>query len=71
LTVLIPVSLGGFGVREGSHIYLLGLMGVTATDALILALSVYALLALVTATGAGVCAFLVSPRKTRPDAVGQ
>lgn len=71
LTVLIPVSLGGFGVREGSHIYLLGLMGVTATDALILALSVYALLALVTATGAGVCAFLMSPRKTCPDAVGQ
>ncbi len=69
LTVLVPVSLGGFGVREGAYVYLLGLVGVAATDALLLSLSVYALMALVAAASAGICVFLISlwrPRlKTR------
>jgi glycosyltransferase 2 family protein len=52
LISMLPISIGGFGVRESSYVVLLGFLGVPATDAIILSLSVYALLAVVTAVGA-------------------
>ncbi len=63
LVTMLPISLGGFGVREGSYILLLGLTDVPAADALILSLAVYILLTLVTAIGAGISIlFSPSPR---------
>ena len=70
LITLVPISIGGFGVREGSSVYFLGLVGVPAADAIVLALAVYALLALVAAAGAGICtvwATLFNTSRMRPD----
>lgn len=61
LAVSIPLSLGGLGVREGSYLYFLGLVGAAAADAVLLSLAVYALLVLVAASGAGICAMLGLP----------
>jgi hypothetical protein len=66
LAALLPISLGGFGVREGSYVFLLGLLGVRAADALVLSLAVYALLAVVTVAGAGVCLLLAPSPGSRP-----
>jgi uncharacterized membrane protein YbhN (UPF0104 family) len=52
LAVLLPFSLGGFGVREGAYMALLGLAGIKGVDALCLSLSVYALMILVSGCGA-------------------
>ena len=54
LISMLPISIGGFGVRESSYVVLLGFLGVPATDAIILSLAVYALLAFVTAVGAAI-----------------
>lgn len=43
LVTLLPVSLGGIGVREGIFSYLLTRMGVLASDAVTLAFSIYLL----------------------------
>jgi uncharacterized membrane protein YbhN (UPF0104 family) len=67
LMALVPVSLGGFGLREGSYLYFLGLVGVAAADAILLALAVYVLLILVAAVGAGICTFLIPHTGTLPD----
>ena len=52
LTGILPISLGGFGVREGAYLYLLGQLGGRPTDAVLLSLAVYTLLALIAALGA-------------------
>jgi uncharacterized membrane protein YbhN (UPF0104 family) len=52
LSGVLPISLGGFGVREGAYLYLLGQLGGRPTDAVLLSLAVYTLLALVAALGA-------------------
>lgn len=45
IATLIPISIGGFGVREGSYIVLLGAVGINATDATLISLgTVFALL---------------------------
>ena len=41
VATLLPISLGGLGVREGAFVYLLGLVGVDASSALALSLLVY------------------------------
>jgi uncharacterized membrane protein YbhN (UPF0104 family) len=69
LAVLLPISIGGLGAREGSYVVLLGLLGVSAVDALVLSLAVYVSLVLVTAAGAGVC-ILLSPRPTTDAGTG-
>jgi len=58
LAAVLPLSLGGIGVREGSYLYFLGLVGVGTGDAILLGLSVYVLLVLVAASGAGFCTFV-------------
>jgi uncharacterized membrane protein YbhN (UPF0104 family) len=52
LSGILPISLGGFGIREGAYLYLLGHLGAEPTDAVLLSLAVYTLLALVAALGA-------------------
>jgi glycosyltransferase 2 family protein len=54
LISMLPISIGGFGVRESSYVVLLGFLGVPASDAIILSLAVYALLVVVTAVGAAI-----------------
>ncbi|MBN1484477.1 MAG: flippase-like domain-containing protein [Chloroflexia bacterium] len=61
LAVSIPLSLGGLGLREGAYLYFLGLVGAKETEAVLLSLSVYVLLVLVAAIGAGICALLGRP----------
>jgi uncharacterized membrane protein YbhN (UPF0104 family) len=68
LAAIVPISVGGFGVREGSYLYCLGLVGATTGDALLLSLAVYTLLIVVAAAGAGVFALLSPPTSsTRRD----
>jgi uncharacterized membrane protein YbhN (UPF0104 family) len=62
LTALVPISLAGFGVREGAYAYFLGLFGVAASQAIILSLAVYALLTLVATAGVGLCLLIRSDR---------
>jgi len=47
-----PVSIGGFGVREGSYVLLLGYAGVSATDAALFSLLTAAAFALASLPGA-------------------
>lgn len=61
LAVSIPLSLGGLGQREGAYLYFLGLVGAAAADAILLSLTVYILLVLVAALGAGICAIRRPP----------
>ncbi|MFN2223215.1 MAG: lysylphosphatidylglycerol synthase transmembrane domain-containing protein, partial [Candidatus Promineifilaceae bacterium] len=64
LSVMVPISIGGFGLREGAYLTFLGLFGVRAGDALVLSLAVFTLLTLVSAAGAALCRLLVAPEKT-------
>jgi uncharacterized membrane protein YbhN (UPF0104 family) len=59
LVVLLPISIGGFGVREGVYYYLLAFFGVGAGDAVLLSLAVYLLLVLISAIGAAISQFWV------------
>lgn len=49
----LPISIGGFGVREGGFVVLLGQAGVPATDATVLSLFTAVAYALATLPGAG------------------
>lgn len=66
LVVLLPVSIGGFGVREGAYYYMLSHFEVGAGDAVLLSLAVYVLLVLVTAIGAAISQFLI-PKNGKVD----
>ena len=57
LVVLLPISMGGFGVREGTYYFLLSGFGVSAGQAVLLSLAVYVLLVIVAAVGAAVSQF--------------
>lgn len=54
LITLLPISIGGFGVREMIYFYMLSRFGVSAMEAVVLSLVVYLLIALVSAVGAAV-----------------
>ena len=49
---LVPVSVAGFGVREGGFAVLLGTAGVSATDATLLSLTTVAVMAVASLPGA-------------------
>lgn len=57
LVILLPISIGGFGVREGAYFYLLSRFGVEAGQAVLLSLAVYVLLVMVAAVGAAISQF--------------
>ena len=61
LISMLPISLGGLGLRESAYVILLGLFGVLEVYALILSLVVYGLLVVVTAVGASVFLLLAPP----------
>jgi glycosyltransferase 2 family protein len=61
LVVLLPVSIGGFGLREGSYMYMLGLVGVRPADAILLAIVVHLLLSCIAAAGAAGAALFFRP----------
>jgi uncharacterized membrane protein YbhN (UPF0104 family) len=64
LITLLPISIGGFGVRETIYFYMLSRFGVSAVEAVVLSLAVYLLIALVSALGAAVSQLWV-PRNGR------
>lgn len=64
---MAPVSIGGFGVREGSFVFLLGYAGVSATDATLFSLLSAATFALASLPGA----LVLLRRKPRPAQAGQ
>lgn len=64
----IPISIGGFGVREGGFVVLLGSAGVTATDATLLSLLTAAAYALATLPGGLLLFRKVSQRLRRGGA---
>jgi uncharacterized membrane protein YbhN (UPF0104 family) len=64
LVALVPVSLGGWGLREGAFVVLLGYYGVAPEQALII--SVLFGLALLAATLPGLLLWLLQPAATRP-----
>ena len=49
---LVPVSVAGFGVREGGFAVLLGTAGVSATDATLLSLTTVVVMAVASLPGA-------------------
>jgi uncharacterized protein (TIRG00374 family) len=63
LIALLPISIGGFGVREGSYVYFLGLFGISVANAIVLALTVFAILTFVTGVGAGFFTLLIPSMK--------
>lgn len=68
LAMLVPISVGGFGVREGSYVVLLGSLGISTTDATLI--SVVSVLVLLIASLPG--AFLLVTGGVAPlyDAAG-
>lgn len=52
LITLIPLSIAGFGIREGSYVVLLGAVGIDATDATLLSLETVAVLFIAALPGA-------------------
>ncbi len=52
LAMLVPVSIGGFGVREGTYVVLLGSLGVSATDATLISIGTVFVLLLASLPGA-------------------
>jgi glycosyltransferase 2 family protein len=52
IATLLPVSVAGFGVREGAYVVLLGEVGVSASDATLLSLFTVASLAIASLPGA-------------------
>lgn len=64
-----PVSIGGFGVREGSYVLLLGYAGASTTDATLFSLLQGAAFALASLPGA-LALLHWSPRVSSPDPTG-
>jgi len=52
LVILVPLSIAGFGLREGSYVVLLGTVGINATDATLISLGTVAVLFIASLPGA-------------------
>ena len=65
LATVLPISIAGFGVREGSYVVLLGAAGVSHTDATLLSLLTGASLAVASLTGA-VALLVAAPNPRAP-----
>jgi hypothetical protein len=61
LITMIPLSIAGFGLREGGWVLVLGAAGVSATDATLLSLLTFAALAVATLPAA-LCMLKPVPR---------
>jgi uncharacterized membrane protein YbhN (UPF0104 family) len=51
MAVIIPLTIGGIGIREGAFVMVLGLLGVSAESALIVSISMFALQVLAASLG--------------------
>jgi hypothetical protein len=65
LVALVPVSLGGWGLREGAFVVLLGFYGVAPEQGLII--SVLFGLALLVATAPGLGLWIAQPTEPKPS----
>ena len=65
LVTMLPISIGGFGLRESAYVVLLGQLGVAAVDGLVLSLAVYTLLLFITAVGAGISLIALSSTEVK------
>ena len=61
LATALPVSLGGFGVRESGYVLLLGRIGIPASQAVVLSLLWFAVTAVAGLVGGLV--FVTNPRR--------
>ena len=61
LISLMPISIAGFGVREGGMIFVLGAAGVSATDATVISLTGVVAVMLATLPG-GIAMLLPGPK---------
>jgi hypothetical protein len=52
LVTLLPISIGGIGVREASFVYLFGAIGISSEESLVVSLGTFAALILTGAVGA-------------------
>ncbi len=66
LAALLPISLAGFGVREGAFVVLLGEFGVSSADATLLSLLAIAGIAIASAPGGLAIALPLRSRKGEP-----
>jgi hypothetical protein len=66
VATLIPISIAGFGVREGGYVALLATAGVSAPDATLLSLLSVATLAIATLPGAVALLLPSAGRRHRP-----
>jgi hypothetical protein len=64
LATLVPISIAGFGIREGSYVVLLGGIGISATDATAISLTTVLVLFIASLPGA----FLLVRHGMRPVA---
>jgi glycosyltransferase 2 family protein len=62
LSIMLPLTIGGLGVREGVYMYILGILGVSAPEALLVSLAAYLLVTLVSAIGAFLSIWLPKPK---------
>lgn len=69
LAALLPISLAGFGVREGAFVVLLGEFGVSSADATLLSLLAIAAVAIASAPGGVAIAWGTNVVRRRPVAV--
>ena len=66
LVMTIPISMAGWGIREGAMVNLLAMVGVAESDALALSI-IFGLLTVLTALPGGLVWLLSGERKSRPD----
>ena len=69
LATVIPVSVGGFGIREGGFVLLLGEAGIDAADAMVISLLATAVVLLASAAVAGASYLGDFPREKSPGPV--
>ena len=69
LISMVPISIAGWGVREGAMVTALGLVGVAATDALAVSI-VYGVIVSLVGVPGGVIWALTRPKRGAPDAPG-
>ena len=68
---LIPISIGGLGVREGAMVLLFGQVGVASADILSISLTVHVINAILSVWGGAILLLRKRPGADRVPAKGQ
>ena len=69
IATLVPISLAGFGIREGAFIALLGEVGVSSADATLFSLLSFAAITIASAPGAIALVLRNQPLRAPPEAL--